>query len=65
MYLIFLQVWYAPHYAERFGFPQLDITDQDIQSECMCKANIHVHVFCFKYRGYRGSGSSAYKMRAF
>lgn len=26
-----IKVWYAPHYAERFGFPQLDITDQDIQ----------------------------------
>lgn len=56
MCLLFLQVWYAPHYAERFGFPQLDITDQDIQSECMCKTNIHVHICCFRYRGYRGSG---------
>lgn len=45
MCLIFLQVWYAPHYAERFGFPQLDITDQDIQSECMCKTNIHVYMY--------------------
>lgn len=22
----------------------------------MCKVNIYVYVFCFKYRGYRGSG---------
>ncbi|XP_061165396.1 PR domain zinc finger protein 10-like isoform X1 [Saccostrea echinata] len=27
-----IKVWYAPHYAERFGFPKLEITDQDIQT---------------------------------
>lgn len=31
----------------------------------MCKVNIYVYVFCFKYRGYRGSGSIVYKMRVF
>ena len=40
---LYMQVWYAHHYAERFGLQTLEITDTDIESMYLIHEPFSIH----------------------